>query len=44
MTKTARKLLRLYDSGRITQETIVYAWEGHIIDRAEFGRIIGEAS
>lgn len=43
MTKTARKLLRRYDAGMITQSVIVDAWESHIINATEFGKIIGEA-
>ena len=44
MSKTARKILRRYDARKLTQSAVVAAWESHIIDAAEFGAIIGEAS
>ena len=44
MSRIARKILERYDAHRITQSAVVTAWESHIIDAAEFGVIIGEAS
>ena len=44
MSRIARKLLKAYDAHRITQSAVVSAWEYQIIDAAEFGAIIGEAS
>lgn len=44
MSAVAKKLLRRYDARKITLDAIVAAWEGHIIDRDEFGALIGEAS
>lgn len=40
----AKKLMRRYDGRKLTLDTIVAAWERHIIDHDEFGAIIGEAS
>lgn len=36
--------MRRYDAGAISLSAIVGAWERHVIDAVEFGRIIGEAS
>ncbi len=43
MSKIARKILRRYDAHKLTLSAVVAAWESHIIDRKEFGAIIGEA-
>ena len=44
MSATAKKMLRRYNTRRLTLSAIVAAWESHIIDAGEFGAIVGEAS